>query len=212
MSRDSSVGLLIAVAAAGLIVPATLHGQARSFGITPAFAYATAYPDRFRDVCADVVGVVPSIHGHYRVGRFLTTELGISSQFQVQSGPTHTCPALPPLDGELRPRYDISRGSVSVAAEGRLVFTPLSNAGGSLRVIGGGAWYLNRGTPAWIVGAGFRPLTSWGAVVVDVERWGVGFPYDIERVRLGQAGEIVGSGRAWQRLWQFRLGVTVWSR
>jgi hypothetical protein len=99
-----------------------------------------------------------------------------------------------------------------VAGEARVVLTPVgSEENGVLRVIGGGAWYAARSSPAWILGLGYRRPGAWGGLVVDIERWNVGVAYDLERFRIGAPREPLGEGREWQRFWQVRLGFTLWS-
>jgi hypothetical protein len=115
------------------------------------------------------------------------------------------------MDGDVVRDFDVHRGSVSPVADARLVLTPLTTKSGTLRLIGGGAWYPAQNVPAWIVGAGYRPLTSWGAWVIDIERWNVGVEYELERFRTGAPREPLGDGREWQALWQIRLGITLWS-
>jgi hypothetical protein len=78
-------------------------------------------------------------------------------------------------------------------------------------LIGGGAWYPARQSPAWIIGAGYRPLRRWGTLVIDVERWNVGVEYELERFRTGAPREPLGEGREWQAFWQVRFGFTLWS-
>jgi hypothetical protein len=81
----------------------------------------------------------------------------------------------------------------------------VTSEAGTVRLIAGGAWYLARNSPAWIVGAGYRR----GALVLDVERWNVGAAYELERFRTGAPREPLGDGREWQAFWQIRLGLTL---
>jgi hypothetical protein len=116
------------------------------------------------------------------------------------------------MDGDMVRDFEPGRGSVSVAGEARVVLTPVASERGTLRVIGGGAWYLTRNSPAWIVGAGYRLPAARGALVFDVERWNVGVAYDLERFRTGAPREPLGRGREWQAFWQIRVGISLWSR
>jgi hypothetical protein len=149
----------------------------------------------------------------YRASALLTGEFGFGAQIQLPPTATGPCGiALPPNDGDLQRNFDSTRASISVTSEARMVATPIASANGSLRIIGGGAWYLNRAVPAWLAGVGFRRRASFGAIILDVERWSVGVPYELERFRLGAPDESLGMRREWQAFWHLRLGVTVWSR
>lgn len=188
------------------------HAQEARTGLTVGVGFATQYPDRFQEGCGNPASVAPSARAHHRVHDLLTAELGVSGHIQIPPGQYCSVDAIPLMDGDLVRSYEAGRSSVSVTAEARLVFTPVTLEDGTVRLIGGGAWYPARNTPAWIVGAGYRPFTRWGAFVLDVERWHVGVAYELERFRTAAPRERVGGGREWQALWQFRLGMTVWSK
>jgi hypothetical protein len=198
--------------AVGLIAART-PAQEPGTGITVGLGLATQYPDRFKEGCGNPVGVVPSIRVHHRMHRLLIAELGVSGH--VQFPPGQYCSAgdaIPLVDGDVVRDFEARRGSVSVAGEARLVLTPVTVREGTVRLIGGGAWYLVGRSPAWIAGAGYRAPTSWGVLVFDIERWSVGVPYELERFRSGAPREPLGDGREWQAFWQIRAGLTVWSR
>jgi hypothetical protein len=205
-----AVVLATAVSATGLISAPT-HAQEPGTGLTVGMAFATQYPDRFQEGCGNPAGAVPSVRAHHRIHRLLTAELGVSAHIQIPPGRYCSIDAVPLMDGDVVRDFDVPRGSVSLAGEARLVLTPLTSKSGTLRLIGGGAWYPSQNVPAWIVGAGYRPLTSWGAWVIDIERWNVGVEYELERFRTGAPREPLGDGREWQALWQIRIGITLWS-
>ena len=212
MSRRRLGLVLIAVVLAAGSISARAHGQEAGTGITVGLAFATQYPDGFQEGCGNPAGAVASVRAHHRLHRLLTAELGVAGHIQIPPGHYCTEDAVPLMDGDIVRSYDAGRGSVSLAGEARVVLTPVSIEDGTLRVIGGGAWYAARNSPAWIVGAGYRPLTSWGAWVFDIERWNVGVPYELERFRTGAPREALGDGREWQAFWQIRFGLTLWSR
>jgi hypothetical protein len=207
------MGFVLASAAlATVLISAHTRAQEPGTGVTAGLAVASQYPDGFQEGCGDPAGAVVAIRVHHRVYRFLTSELGISGQIQVPPGHYATCgDALPLMDGDVVRTFEARRGSVSLAGETRLVLTPGLSGLGTLRLIGGGAWYPARKSPAWILGAGYRPPTSWGSFVFDVERWNVGVEYEVERFRTGAPREPLGGGRDWQAFWQIRAGITLWS-
>jgi hypothetical protein len=206
--------VLTAAALATGLITARTHGQEPRTGITVGLAFATEYPDRFQNGCGDnTAGAVPSVRAHRRIHRLLTAELGVSGHIQLPPGQYGTCGDIVPLmDGDTIRTFDVRRSSVSLSGEARMVLTPVTIEDGTLRLIGGGAWYPAGDSPAWIVGAGYRPVTKWGTLVFDVERWNLGVPYVRERFRTGAPREPLGDGREWQAFWQIRLGITVWSR
>lgn len=203
--------VLTAAALANVWISTPVHAQEPSTGITVGLAVATQYPDRFQEGCGNPAAAVPSVRAHHRIHRLLTAELGVAGHIQIPPGHYCSVDALPLMDGDVVRNFEPGRGSVSLAGEARAVLTPVTSEHGTLRLIGGGAWYPARNSPAWIVGAGYRPLTSWGALVFDVERWNVGVAYDLERFRTGAPREPLGEGREWQAFWQIRLGITLWS-
>ena len=189
----------------------TLHAQQPRTGVTAGLAFATQYPDRFQVSCGNPVGAAPFVQAHHRIHRFLTAELGISAQIQVPPGTYCVVDAIPLMDGDVVRAYRSTTGSVSLAGEARIVLTPVGSESGMLRVIGGGAWYPARSSPAWILGLGYGRPSAWGPLVLDIERWNVGVAYDLERFRAGAPRERLGEGREWQRFWQIRVGFTLWS-
>ncbi len=197
--------------ALALISARALHAQQPRTGVTAGLAFATQYPDRFQEGCGNPVGAAPFVQAHHRIHRFMTAELGISAQIQVPPGNYCVVDAIPLMDGDVVRAFRSTAGSVSVAGEARIVLTPVASEDGMLRVIGGGAWYPARSSPAWIFGLGYRLPSSWGALVLDIERWNVGVAYDLERFRIGAPRESLGEGREWQRFWQIRVGFTLWS-
>lgn len=206
------MGVFLGAAALTTVSISTLaHAQEPSAGITVGLGFATQYPDRFQEGCGNPAGAAPSVRAHYRVHRLLTAELGVAGHIQIPPGHHCSVDALPLMDGDVVRNFEPGRGSVSLAGEARVVLTPVRSEDGTLRLIGGGAWYPARNSPAWIVGAGYRPLASWGALVFDVERWNVGVAYDLERFRTGAPRESLGGGREWQAFWQIRVGITLWS-
>jgi hypothetical protein len=200
----------IAVAAIMLLPAGRTAAQEPRTGVTIGAAFATQYPDRFQEGCGNPAAVAPSVRIHHRVAR-VAAELGVSGSIQMPPGVTCTSDSVPLQDGDLVRRFDTSQGSLSVSTEARLIVTPLSSEGDALRLIGGGAWYLARSAPAWIVGAGYRPVNSWGAWVFDVEYWNVGVAYDLERFRSTGPREFLSTGRDWQGFIQVRAGITVWT-
>jgi hypothetical protein len=191
---------------------ATVDAQEPRTGITAALALSTRYPEAFQDDCGSHVAAAPSIRAHRRLYRMVSAELAVSGLIQMPPGTSSSCgDAVPLEDGDIRRYYDAPRGDVSLAGEARVILTPLNDADGTLRLIGGGAWFPARRSSAWILGAGYRPPTSWGALVLDIERWSVGVDYDLERFRVGAPREHLADGREWQGFWQVRVGITVWS-
>lgn len=195
----------------GLVHATTLHAQEPRNGLAVGLAVSTQYPDRFQVGCGNPLAAAPSIRAHRRMSGILSAELGVSGMFQLPPGPYCSDDAVPLADGDVVRDFAPSRGNLSLAGEARVVLTPIGSGDGDLRLIGGGAWYPARNSPAWIVGAGYRPPTSWGALVFDVEYWTVGAAYDLERFRVGAPRERLGNGREWQGFLQFRVGITVWS-
>jgi len=190
----------------------TLHAQEPPAGMTLAIAFVTEYPDRFQEGCGNPVALAPSVRAHHRIYRRLSAELGVSATFQMPPGVYSSCgDAVPLVDGDIRRYFDPPRGSMSLAGEARLVLSPALRTDNALRLIGGGAWYPARSSPAWILGAGYRSGLSRGSLVVDVEWWNVGVAYDLEQYRVGLPREFLGSGREWQGFWQIRVGVNIWS-
>jgi hypothetical protein len=200
-----------AVAWATVLISTLAHAQETSTGLTVGLAFASQYPDRFQEGCGNPAGAAPSVRAHHRIHRLVTAELGVAGHIQIPPGQYCSVDVLPLMDGDVIRDFEPSRSSVSLAGEARIVLTPVTSEQGTVRLIGGGAWYLTRRSPAWIVGAGYRPRTSWGALVFDVERWDVGVAYDLERFRTGAPREPLGEGREWQAFWQIRLGITLWS-
>jgi len=111
--------------------------------------------------------------------------------------------------------YTGPRSRSAAVPDARLVLTPVNNAAASIRVLGGLAWYLGRRTPAWLTGAGLRFFVRGSSLVLDVERWHAGVPLDIRRIRVDDTGQAevttIGSDRAWQAFWQYRIGVSIWT-
>lgn len=210
-SSGRKVGVAVLAGVAALLGAAPASAQIPGTSLTVGLAVSSQYPDRFQPGCGDPFAAAPSIRGHQRLSGWLTAELGISGLLQLPPGAYCTVDPLPLEDGQVYRDYSPSRGSLSLAGEGRLVLTPFHVSGSPVRLIGGGAWFVARNTPAWIVGAGFRPMSRWGAMVVDIERWSVGAAYDLERFHAGAPREHLGEGREWQALWQVRIGLTVWS-
>jgi hypothetical protein len=196
----------------GLIPATTVDAQEPRTGVTVGVAFSTQYPDRFQEGCGNPAAVAPSVRVHHRIYRIVRAELGISGALQLPPG-THCSSgdAVALKAGDLVRQFDAPRGSLSLSTEARVVLTPMRNEDGALRLIGGAAWYPARRSPAWILGAGYRPPRSWGAFVFDIEYWRVGVPYDLERFRLDAPREFLGDGREWQGLVQVRAGITIWS-
>ncbi len=212
MSRSRLIVRMAIVASIiGLIHATMLHAQEPRRRLTVNLALSTQYPDRFQVGCGNPLAAAPSIRGEHHVLGILTAELGISGMLQIPPGPYCSNDALPLMDGDIVRHFTPRRGNLSVAGEARVVLTPRRAQGGAVRVIGGGAWYPARRSPAWILGAGYGPLTTWGALVVDVEYWRVGVAYDLERFRLGAPRELLGNGREWQGFVQVRFGFRIWS-
>lgn len=212
MDRGSlNVRRLFVASIAGLITATAVHAQEPGTGVTLGVALSTRYPDRFHDGCGNPAAVVPSVRLRHRIYRMITAELGISGAVQVPPGTHCSIDALPLEDGDIVRRFDIPRGSVSLSTEARVVLTPLIGDSGVLRLIGGGAWFPARRSPAWMLGAGFRPPISRGALVFDIEYWSVGVAYDLERFRLDGPREFLDDGREWQGFLQVRAGITIWS-
>ncbi|MGH7467924.1 MAG: hypothetical protein ACRENP_08045 [Longimicrobiales bacterium] len=208
--RMGVTGPAVAFALA-LISARALHAQQPRTGVTPGLAFASQYPDRFQEGCGNPVGAAPFVQAHHRIHRFLTAELGISAQIQVPPDPYCVVDAIPLRDGDVVRDFPSTTGNVSMAGEARIVLTPVGSEDSIHRVIGEGAWYPARSSPAWILGLGYRRPNSWGAQILDIERWNVGVAYDLERFRIGAPRESLGEGREWQRFWQLRVGFTLWS-
>jgi len=202
----AAVAVAVLVSSAG-----SLDAQQPRLGVTAGLGVATQYPDRFQEGCGNPAGAAPFVQAHHRIHRLVSAELGLSAQIQIPPGAYCTADLVPLMDGDVIRDFRSSTGSVSVAGEARVVLTPVAGEDGMFRVIGGGAWYLARSSPAWIAGLGYRRSSSRGAWVVDVEQWNVGVAYDLERFRTGGAREPLGEGREWQRFWQIRVGLTLWS-
>jgi len=188
-----------------------LDAQQPRMGVTAGLGFATQYPDRFQEGCGNPAGAAPFAQAQHRIHRLVSAELAISAQIQIPPGPYCTVDEVPLMEGDVVRDFRSSTGSVSLTGEARVVLTPVTSEGGTLRVIGGGAWYLTRSSPAWIVGLGYRRPSTWGALVLDIEQWNVGVAYDLERFRTGGLREPLGEGREWQRFWQIRVGFTLWS-
>jgi len=211
MPGQSKAAWIVAAAIIGLIPPTGTHAQEPRTGVTLGVAIATQYPDQFKEGCGNPAAVAPSVRIYHRLYR-VAGELGISGSIQMPPGAYCSGgDAVPLEDGDVVRRFDVPRGSLSLSTEARVIVTPMSSEGGALRLIGGGAWYPVRRSPAWIAGVGYRPLSSWGAWVFDVEYWNVGVAYDLERFRINGPGESLGNGRDWQGFFQVRAGITIWS-
>jgi hypothetical protein len=197
-----------------------VNAQVPRFSVDASLAFLSSYPERLVEGCGHAAGVSPSIRLQYRANRLLSAEVGVSGQVQVppDAGPCDILIPLP-LPGQtyVVRTFDAAPSNTSGTLEARAVLTPVANAAGTLRLLGGMAWYPGRSAEAWMVGAGLRPRTTWGAVVLDVERWQVGSSYRRVRVRYGSSVsnptvETLGSGREWGGHWQYRLGFAIWTR
>lgn len=155
--------------------------------------------------------------GFHAMHRWLSVEAGIGVQVSVLEQNITDCGGLipPPQPGvpTIISGYTGGRSNAAVVPEARLVITPVDNAGGSLRLLGGAGWYLGRDTPAWLVGAGLRFRWSASSLVLDVERWNAGVPIDTRRVTTVIDGadivEPISSDREWIGFFQYRLGFSV---
>jgi len=210
--RQLKVTSVVVASVIALIHATMVHAQEARRSVTAGVAISTQYPDRFKEGCGNPAAVAPSVRVYHRIYGIITAELGISGSIQMPPGSyCSTGDALPLEDGDIVRHFDTTRGSLSVSGEARVVLTPMSNGDGAVRLIAGGAWYPARKSPAWVVGAGYRPLNWWGALVFDVEYWSVGVAYDLERFRLDAPREFLGDGREWQGFLQLRAGITLWS-
>jgi hypothetical protein len=207
-SQLNIAGVVVACIA-GLMLAANVPAQEPRTTATLGLAVSTQFPDRVQAGCGNLAAAAPSVRVHQRLHRIVSAELGIAGAFRLAS--CSSADLVPLQDGEVFRNYDTPRGKVSLSTEGRIVLTPLGNEDGALRLIGGGAWFPVSGSPAWIVGAGFRPPRSWGAFVFDVEYWNVGVAYDLERFRSNAPREFLSDGREWQGFLQVRAGLTIWS-
>lgn len=78
-------------ALARVLISARTHGQEPSTGITVGVAFATQYPDRFQEGCANPTGAGPSVRAHRRIHRRLTAELGVSGHIQMPPASHSSC-------------------------------------------------------------------------------------------------------------------------
>jgi hypothetical protein len=211
--NSAVIGTVVALI---VLAPGQTRAQAPDLEVEAAFAYQSTYPERLNEGCGSGFGVIPSVKLRYRASRWIVGEVGTAVQVEWKTERVTGCGiAIPPLAAGSRTvlSFDGGTGSFSIVPTGRIVVTPVENDFGSLRAIAGAAWYVGRGSPAWLVGAGMSSKRSWGAVTVDVERWAVGVPYRIVRETFAPGGnryEEVGGSREWSGHWQFRIGFAVW--
>jgi hypothetical protein len=182
-------------------------------------AFMSDFPGALNDGCRKYAAST-ALRANYQVHRWLAVEAGLGVQLSLVDEDRTDCGGFnfPPLPGTsiVDTSYTGKRGSSAVVPDARLVITPTHNTGSSLRLIGGIGWYLGRGTPAWLVGAGLRVRTTNSAVILDVERWNAGIPLERRRITGVANGpdlvELIGPSRSWVSFFQYRLGFSVWIR
>lgn len=223
LTRGPTIRLWSACVVLGIaLLPAAVRAQERSpptFRLDGAFGFMSDFPPALDDGCRER-GASVGVRAHYRAHRLFSIEAGVGSHVSIIDEERTECggfifPSPPGVTVE-RTGYMGERSNSAIVPEMRFVLTPVSNAGGSLRLIGGTGWYMGRGTPAWLVGAGVRFNTRRSSVILEVERWNAGVPTRTFRVTGVANGpdivERVGSDRDWFRWIHYRIGFSVWTR
>lgn len=208
---------------AWLVCPAGVTAQTQpgpaAARVDASVALMSDFPDALNDGCRKYAAST-ALRANYQVHRWLAVEAGLGVQLSLVDRNITDCGGfifpIPPGSSIVATSYTGNRGNSAVVPDARLVLTPTHNAGSSLRLIGGVGWYLGRGTPAWLVGAGLRVRTTNSAVILDVERWNAGIPLETRRITGVANGpdlvEPIGTSRSWFSFFQYRVGFSVWIR
>jgi hypothetical protein len=214
----------VAVFLLAVLAPAAVRAQAvgapPAWRIDGALAFMRHFPPDLDEGCREY-GAAAGVRLHYRAHRLFAIEAGVGAQFSLVDREILDCGGLfnfPLAPGEtmVLTGYSGERSNMAIVPDLRLIVTPVSNAGGSLRLIGGTGWYVGRSTPAWLIGGGVRFKTRRSSIVLDIERWNAGIPMKTFRLTGVTAGpemvELIATDRDWFRFVQYRLGFSFWTR